>query len=301
MTRETALVHEQEVRRQAMLQAMQVDVWLPRQPLLNAAASQAYLLDWQTVDEVSVRPVPAAQPAARPSVAVAAKRPQPSAAEARTPGSAGYVSVRDKLALAAVKPTAKASGAMAALEHSDAALAVSVPVDQVQAEPIPRFALQILRADQCLLLVDLPTGEPFQSRDPDFQLLKDMLRAAGLSPQPQFLRQGTPLVWPILRSGNLMATQHAGAARACVRDLLSVELQHAPSRCIWLLGQHAVRFGNAAEDTPLYSLQPFTEAVQVWSLPSLESVLEQPLIKRDIWQSMRAVRSLWQVKNDTES
>jgi hypothetical protein len=33
--------------------------------------------------------------------------------------------------------------------------------------------------------VELPTGEAFQSRDPAYLLLKDMLRAAGLPDAPQ--------------------------------------------------------------------------------------------------------------------
>ncbi|HKM27975.1 MAG TPA: hypothetical protein VJY57_11130 [Thiopseudomonas sp.] len=288
MTSTANLMHEQEVRRQAMLQAMHIDVWLPRQTLVNAAPSRELLLDWETIDQVATQP--AVQTMPRPQAAAAS-----SAVSAPVVRSSERVSVRDKLALAAIKPSAKP-----ALNTS-----VATPVDQpatqpapVQAEPIPRFALQMLRADNCLLLVDLPTGEAFQSRDPDYQLLKDMLRAAGLTDQPSFLRQGTPLVWPILRTGNLMHSQNAAAARACVRDLLSVEQQAELTRCIWLVGEHAVRFGSADDAAALYQLQPFTEGVQAWSLPSLESVLEQPLLKRDIWRSMCAHRGLWQVNND---
>ena len=62
--------------------------------------------------------------------------------------------------------------------------------------PVPRFALQLYRAGNCLLLVELPTGEPFQSRDPAYLLLKDLLRAAGLPDAPQLL--GEPVRWPLL-------------------------------------------------------------------------------------------------------
>ncbi|BCQ64847.1 hypothetical protein PBOI14_65970 [Pseudomonas sp. Boi14] len=67
--------------------------------------------------------------------------------------------------------------------------------------PPPRFALQLLRAGRCLLLVELPTGEAFQSRDPAYLLLKDMLRAAGLPDSPQILAE--PVRWPMLTRGNL--------------------------------------------------------------------------------------------------
>lgn len=288
MTSTANMMHAQEVRRQAMLQAMRIDVWLPRQTLVNAAPSRELLLDWETIDQVAIQP--AVQTTPRPQAAAAS-----SAISAPAVRSGERVSVRDKLALAAIKPKAKPN------VSAPVTASVEQPATQpasIAAEPIPRFALQMLRADNCLLLVDLPTGEAFQSRDPDYQLLKDMLRAAGLTDQPRFLRQGTPLVWPILRTGNLMHSQNAAAARACVRDLLSVEQQAELTRCIWLLGEQAVRFGSAADDVALYQLQPFTEDVQAWSLPSLESVLEQPLLKRDIWRSMCAHRGLWQVNND---
>lgn len=294
------LLHEQEVRRQAMLQVMQLDVWLPRQQLVNAAASRDYLLEWDSVKAVAaaVEPSVVAQPSVAPRAAaiaptVAAAPAAPAAASA--PRADAWVSIRDKMALTqtAQRPAVVASVA------PEAVAAPEIPaVTVVQAEPIPRFALQLLRADNCLLLVDLPTGEAFQSRDPDYQLLKDMLRAAGLTDQPDFMRQAVPITWPMLQYGNLMHEQNAATARACVRDLLTVELQSKPAVCVWLLGKHAVRFASSTDYTDLYSVQTFVEGAQLWSLPSLESILEQPLLKRDIWRSMCKERSLWQVAND---
>ncbi len=298
MTSAMNLLHEQEVRRQAMLQAMQLDVWLPRQQLVHAAASRDYLLEWHSVKAVvaAVEPAVVNQPSVAPRVAAAVA---PTVAVAPTtptaPRTDARVSIRDKMALTqtAQRPAVVASVA------PEAVAAPEIPaVTVVQAEPIPRFALQLLRADNCLLLVDLPTGEAFQSRDPDYQLLKDMLRAAGLTDQPDFMRQAVPITWPMLQYGNLMHEQNAATARACVRDLLTVELQSKPAVCVWLLGKHAVRFASSTDYTDLYSVQTFVEGAQLWSLPSLESILEQPLLKRDIWRSMCKERSLWQVAND---
>ncbi len=298
MTSTMNLLHDQEVRRQAMLQAMQLDVWLPRQQLVNAAASRDYLLEWHSVKAVAaaVEPAVVAQPSVAPRVAAAVA---PTVAVALTtptaPRADAWVSIRDKMALT---QTAQRPAVVASVVP-EAVAAQEIPaVTVVQAEPIPRFALQLLRADNCLLLVDLPTGEAFQSRDPDYQLLKDMLRAAGLTDQPDFMRQAAPITWPMLHSGNLVHEQNAAAARACVRDLLTVELQSKPAVCIWLLGKQAVRFASSADDADLYSVQSFVEGAQLWSLPSLESILEQPLLKRDIWRSMCKERSLWQAVND---
>ncbi len=298
MTSTMNLLHDQEVRRQAMLQAMQLDVWLPRQQLVNAAASRDYLLEWHSVKAVAaaVEPAVVAQPSVAPRVAAAVA---PTVAVAPTtptaPRADAWVSIRDKMALT---QTAQRPAVVASVVP-EAVAAQEIPaVTVVQAEPIPRFTLQLLRADNCLLLVDLPTGEAFQSRDPDYQLLKDMLRAAGLTDQPDFMRQAAPITWPMLHSGNLVHEQNAAAARACVRDLLTVELQSKPAVCIWLLGKQAVRFASSADDADLYSVQSFVEGAQLWSLPSLESILEQPLLKREIWRSMCKERSLWQVAND---
>lgn len=296
MTSQMSVMQQHEVRRQAMLQAMHMDVWLPRQQLVNAADSRDYLLEWQTVDTTITAPaqtaVKSAAGATAVSTATVAHTPS-----ARSGSDQARVSVRDQLASlkAAQTPTA---AVRATVEVTPVEPAPRVTEPAIQAEPIPRFALQLLRADNCLVLVDLPTGEPFQSRDPDYQLLRDMLRAAGLTDKPSFMRQGMPITWPMLLTGNLMHEQNAAAARACVRDLLSVELQSESAVCIWLVGNQAVRFASAADDAQLYDLQPFVEGAQVWSLPSLESVLEQPLLKRDIWRSMCAVRSLWQVQDD---
>ena len=297
MTSQTSVMHQHEVRRQAMLQAMRLDIWLPRQQLVNAADSRDYLLEWQTVDTSITTPTPTAVQSAASGGAVA------TATVAHTPSARpvsdkARVSVRDQLASlkAAQAPTATVR---ATIEPAPVVETQQVTEPAVQAEPIPRFALQLLRADNCLVLVDLPTGEPFQSRDPDYQLLRDMLRAAGLTDKPSFMRQGMPITWPMLLTGNLMYEQNAAAARACVRDLLSVELQSEPALCVWLIGKQALRFASADDHAQLYSLLPFADGAQIWSLPSLESVLEQPLLKRDIWRSMCAVRSLWQVQDDT--
>lgn len=288
-------VHSQEVRRQAMLQSMGMDVWLPRQQLHNAATSREYLLEWQTEGAAVVEP-------AVPRVLVTAKVAS-LAAETTTPPARArgqeYVSVRDKMASlqAAQQPDIAPKAAIETVA-AEITPAVVEPT-AVQAEPIPRFALQLLRADNCLVLVDLPTGQPFQSRDPDYQLLKDMLRAAGLTDKPSLMRQGSPIAWPMLHSGDLMHEQHATAARACVRDLLSFELQGTPAVCVWLVGPDAVRFGSADDNAQLYALESFVDGVQLWCLPSLESVLEQPLLKREIWHSMCVQASLWQVQDDT--
>ena len=96
--------------------------------------------------------------------------------------------------VAVVKPTPEARPAVERVKvevprpspvAKPVAAETPAPVAKAAVVPPPRFALQLLRAGRCLLLVELPTGERFQTRDPAYMLLKDMLRAAGLPAHPK--------------------------------------------------------------------------------------------------------------------
>ncbi|HEY6611852.1 MAG TPA: energy transducer TonB, partial [Pseudomonas sp.] len=158
-----------EQQRRAYLGAMQVTTWLPRTVLPFAAPSRAALLALPAAD---------AEPLRR-------ARPEPAAERGTTAETAGSLAATPapekplaprKIAVLPVKPaTAKA-----------AAPAVAPPPRaEVRREPPPRFVLQVLRAGNCLLLVELPTGEAFASRDPAYRLLKDLLHAAGMPDSPR--------------------------------------------------------------------------------------------------------------------
>ena len=88
-----------------------------------------------------------------------------------------------------------------------------------------------------LLVVELPTGESFQSRDPAYILLKDLLRAARLPDKPQQVGDGEPIRWPLLHKGSL--DQGAEAARDYVQGVMAAELEQMGCDCIWLIGRPA--------------------------------------------------------------
>ncbi|MBP8884776.1 MAG: energy transducer TonB, partial [Pseudomonas sp.] len=164
-----------EQRRRAYLDAMQVATWLPRTELPFAAASRLELLESQ--QEEAFEPVP--EPVAVTPAAVREAPVERPKIEIPRPGA--------QPRQAAVEPVAEPEP----VEEKPARVSV----------PPPRFSLQLLRAGDCALLVELPTGQPFQSRDPAYILLKDLLRAAGLPDSPQLL--GEPVRWPLLVRGNL--------------------------------------------------------------------------------------------------
>lgn len=261
-----------ESRRRAYMTAMQVVNWLPRTPLPFAAPSRPELLapsplpDEPTVAAPVAAPVPAvAAPVARQAV----ERPTVERPKVEVP----------RPSLASTR-----NGAVAEEE------AGPTPVKAVVVPP-PRFALQLLRAGRCLLLVELPTGEAFQSRDPAYLLLKDMLRAAGLPDSPIII--GEPVRWPLLVRGQL--DQGPEAARDFVQGFVLARLEDEPCACLWLVGLPSVRFAGEA-DAESFNRELEIEGLGcAWALPGLELLMEEPTRKADVWQAMRRLMPRWKM------
>ena len=256
-----------ESRRRAYLNAMQVVHWLPRAELPFAAPSRPELL--QVPEPLVVAPVvqpsvvakvaaPAAKPFERPKIEV----PRPT--------------VTSKLA----KPVVEAENTSAVVK----------PV----VVPPPRFALQLLRAGECLVLVELVTGQPFQSRDPSYLLLKDLLRAAGLPDSPQII--GEPVRWPLLVRGTL--DQGPLAARDFVQGFIQARLEESPCSCLWLVGLPAVRFAGEADEQAYYRELPVEGLGNCWALPGLELMMDEPERKAHVWQAMRRLMARWKPRNE---
>ncbi|USR40881.1 energy transducer TonB [Ectopseudomonas hydrolytica] len=255
-----------ELRRRAYLGAMQVASWLPRTVLPFAAPSRPELLEPPQADAAADTPV---EPVAAPAVA-------------RDTAPAPPVE-RPKIEVP--RPGAQPRQVAAVVEEP-------APVEEKPARvaaPPPRFALQLLRAGDCALLVELPTGQPFQSRDPAYILLKDLLRAAGLPDSPQLL--GEPVRWPLLVRGNL--DQGPEAALEFVQSFVAARLEEQPSTCLWLVGLPAIRFAGEGDE------HSYNRELQVdglgacWALPGLELLMEEPARKRELWQAMQRVRQRW--------
>jgi hypothetical protein len=258
-----------ESRRRAYLSAMQVVNWLPRTQLPFAAPSRPELLATPEPFVVApVAPAPVVEapiaPVVKPAERVKIEVPRPSLASTRT-------------------------GAKPVEEVEEATL-----VAKVAPVPPPRFALQLLRAGRCLLLVELPTGEAFQTRDPAYLLLKDMLRAACLPDSPQIV--GEPVRWPLLVRGSM--DQGPEAARDFVQGFLSARLEETPCVCLWLIGLPAVRFAGEA-NAQSYNRELQVEGLgSVWALPGLELLMEEPQRKADVWQAMRRLMARWKESNE---
>lgn len=258
-----------ESRRRAYLNAMQVVHWLPRTELPFAAPSRPELLlppEPLVEDAPSVVPTrsePEARPSAKPTERPKIEIPRPSV-----------------VAKAASKPV-------------EAEAATPAPVKVVAAPP-PRFSLQLLRAGSCLILVELATGQPFQSRDPSYLLLKDMLRAAGLPDSPRIV--GEPVRWPLLVRGSL--DQGPDAARDFVQGFILARLEEEPCTCLWLIGLPAIRFAGEADEDAYYREWSVQGLGAAWGLPALELLMDEPPRKADVWKAMRRLMARWKPSNE---
>ncbi|MBU0902642.1 MAG: energy transducer TonB [Gammaproteobacteria bacterium] len=264
-----------ELRRRAYLSAMQVVSWLPRVELPFAAPSRPELLQTQAAPELE-QPALAA-PVERQRVAEAAPAYVPPAAEE-------LAVVRAKIEVP--RPTVVARQAVAPVVEGESESA------EPKAAPVtpPRFALQLLRAGACAVLVELPTGEPLQGRDPAYLLLKDLLRSAGLPDSPQLI--GEPVRWPLLVRGQI--DQGPDAALEFVQSFVGARLEEQePCSCLWLVGLPAIRFAGEA-DADAYNRELQVEGLgAAWALPGLELLMDEPARKRELWHAMRRVRQRW--------
>jgi len=267
-----------ETRRRAYLDAMQVASWLPRTELPFAAPSRPELL--QPLVEAEPEP-------ARPITASATVAEGPAE---QAPASTAPAVRPEKPQLRVVMPEPKKPEPVAAPE---------VPAEQQKpVEPPPRFALQLLRAGNVLLLVELPTGESFQSRDPAYILLKDLLRAARLPDKPQQVGDGEPIRWPLLHRGSL--DQSGDAARDYVQGVLAGELEQMGCACLWLIGLPALRFAGEVEAEACYRELNIEGIGPALAMPGLEQLMEQPGSKARLWQAMRRSMPRWVVGLNTD-
>ncbi|MFK0311748.1 energy transducer TonB [Pseudomonas sp. NPDC090233] len=255
-----------ESRRRAYLSAMQVVHWLPRAELPFAAPSRPELLLPQVPVEDAAFEVRPTAPAANDA---------PAAPQARS-------GERPKIEIP--RPSSVAKPAAKPVEADE-----QPPAPRPTLVPPPRFSLQLLRAGSCLLLVELATGQPFQSRDPSYLLLKDMLRAAGLPDAPQIV--GEPVRWPLLVRGNM--DQGPEAARDFLQGFIQARLEETPCTVLWLIGLPALRHAANVDDTAYYQVLKLDGLGDAWALPGLELLMDEPQRKADVWQAMRQLMARW--------
>lgn len=280
-----------EARRLAYLEAMGIDAWVPRQPLPHAAASSVAVIEYRHPAKAPAAParpkvVSGAAVSARPNIV---SLPTTEAAQAGVAEVMALLKQRPKNAPAPEQP-------VAVVTEAAEKVAPARPVPLLEKSAIPRFSLQLLKAGPCLLVVDLPTGEVFQRRDPAYLLLRDILRAAQLPDSPEDISAGEPIRWPL--SWMAAISQGEAEARDYVQGVISVQQEQHQPRIVWLLGEQAVRFALPAQDElPLYQ-RVTTPFGPVLALPGLETLMETPTAKALFWQCLCTYLPDWTALNE---
>lgn len=155
----------------------------------------------------------------------------------------------------------------------------------------PRFSLQLMQAGNCLLLIELPTGEAFQMRDPAYQLLRNILRAAKLPDSPQWLAD--VIHWPLFKQASI--PQGAKEAQEFLQSFVSTYQEQSPNcNCLWLIGLPAIRFTASLNEENYYQAPIIDGIGKTLIVPSLELLIEAPQHKEPLWHAIRDLIPLWQ-------
>lgn len=245
-----------ETQRNNYLAAMQIDSWLPRVVLPNAASSITHT-DTAVISESVSQPV----------------------LEKVTTEIIVDVTIEEKVT--AIEPI------IVAQPNTPEVTPLSNSSDKT-----PHFALQLMQAGRCLLLVELPTGTAFQIRDPAYQLLRNILRAAKLPDSPQLL--GDIVHWPLFKQ--ISIPQGTKEAQEFLQSFISTYQEQATdSCCLWLIGLSTIRYTIGLDEQNYYQTPIVDLLGQTLLSPSLELLIDNPQYKANLWQSIRQLIPLWQV------
>lgn len=243
-----------EYRRQAYLDALGVEQYLPRWRLALAPEPRACAL-------------PAAQSAARTT--------EPAGARAAPSGPAPVSDVLGSLGEAKAPPPEAPAPAQPPVEEATGAPAV---------ERIAPFTLSIWRSSLPLLVLD--AREP-RSALPTDRLLRNLLGALGGS-DPASIREEV-LPWPLVDHPGMHLS--AEDARKELHTWLEAELAARPVGRLLLMGENAARYW-LPEGTDLeqarwreHRLESFDRPALM--APSLAELLREPLLKRRLWQALQ--------------
>lgn len=159
--------------------------------------------------------------------------------------------------------------------------------EPIIAETIPPFALSIWRPRTELLIID---SRNTQFALPTELLLRNILSAlfgAGAA-----LGREEVLRWPLVENDLVSRTEED--ARNALQVWFEVELEQRHATHVLLLGENAVRYLLPDDFSYEQSLWRWVDVpssdVQAMIAPSLVELLQQPLLKRELWRSLTPLR-----------
>lgn len=155
-------------------------------------------------------------------------------------------------------------------------------------EIISPFSLSIWRPQNGLLIID---ARNTQLALPTELLLRNILSA--LLGAPIALGREEVLRWPLIENDSIPHTEED--ARNALHVWLEVEIEQRQTKRVLLLGENAARYflsDNFHYDQSLWQwLNIPPSIVQALIAPSLVQLLQQPLLKRNLWQSSAPLRT----------
>lgn len=155
----------------------------------------------------------------------------------------------------------------------------------------PSFSLQLMHVGNCLLLIELPTTNAFQAKDPVYQLLRNILFAAKLPVSPQPL--GEPIQWPLFKQSSI-AQGKKEAQEFLQSFIITYKEQFIDTRCLWLIGLSSIRYAIDFNETNYFESPIIEPYGQTLLSPSLDTLIKSPSSKASLWQSLRKLIPLWQ-------
>jgi hypothetical protein len=158
-----------------------------------------------------------------------------------------------------------------------------VVADAKEREAVAPFTLSIWRPLTDLLVVDSRNA---RLALPTELLLSNILRAVrgtDVSPGSEELFQ-----WPFM--GNAAVAHTKDDVQSALQVWLEVELERRPVKYLWAFGMDALQYFSPKDISPEDDLWQCrilpASSTQAVLLPSLAELLQQPELKRDLWQCL---------------
>lgn len=257
--------------RLAYLEAMGVTGWVPAMALAHAARRAPPEPEELVVLAPDVAPV--AQPENSPATA----------APVVSPVATGLV--RPEL------PRVKSAVSVPRSEPQPEPEVVAVEQPVPEAQAVAPFYLQLWLAGPCALLIEI--ADPgLEKGTPEYHLLADILRAAGLPTTPRLYAD---FRWPLSR--NPQVARSAAAASEALQVFMQARLEQNPAVSIGCFGP---RSGLLAESNPELAAElcgreeALDELGPAWFAADLQTLMRTPEEKAKLWQLLQRVMPRWQ-------
>lgn len=259
-----------ELQRQAYMEAMGVDCYMPRLHLPGAAVSEQCALPELAVATTVSSPVTDTASAA-PATTVA-----PTASSGASESTRAIQALFEQPSRAEVLAQSRSAGSSASIDEAVGFIQSAAAKKQA----VPRFHLSILRSSNIMLIDDAIPGHI--NPDNYRQLLQNVLFALGMGKQPLML---DAFAWPMINNSQIDQSQ--SAAIQTLEAFLGKQVEQDSIAYLILMGNTATQYLNLepVADTGLgkHARLP----LQFVHIHSAGLMLDQPSLKPQAWQQLQ--------------